>query len=115
MLHAASKEQENLDSYVTENLFVAARDKLPVLIEAVRKIRFMVKAYELPSKEKVRLIEKKLEKCRNQENNPDSQIYKERMRKMLCDDDLDLPLDSSYHVADSSADMSMLNMSQESV
>lgn len=74
MLHAASKEQENLDSYVTENLFVAARDKLPVLIEAVRKIRFMVKAYELPSKEKVRLIEKKLEKCRNQENNPDSQM-----------------------------------------
>lgn len=34
----------------------------------------MVKAYELPSKEKVRLIEKKLEKCRNQENNPDSQM-----------------------------------------
>lgn len=93
MLHAASKEQENLDSYVTENLFVSARDKLPVLIEAVRskfyrflyhllysfniypkEIRFMVKAYELPSKEKVRMIEKKLEKCRNQENNPDSQM-----------------------------------------
>ncbi|XP_011178771.1 cyclin-H [Zeugodacus cucurbitae] len=115
VLHAASKEQENLDSYVTENLFVAARDKLPALIEAVRKIRLMVKAYELPAKDKVRMIEKKLEKCRNQENNPDSQIYKERMRKMLCDDDLDLPLDSSYHVADSSADMSMLNMSQESI
>lgn len=108
----------------------------------------MVKAYELPSKEKVRMIEKKLEKCRNQENNPDSQMwvqvvaiimwfnvnnifskilslnscftfqhysYKERMRKMLCDDDLDLPLDSSYHVADSSAEMSKLSVSQESV
>lgn len=36
VLHAASKEQENLDSYVTESLFHQAKDKLPVLIEAVR-------------------------------------------------------------------------------
>lgn len=36
VLHAASKEQENLDSYVTESLFASAKDKLPVLIEAVR-------------------------------------------------------------------------------
>lgn len=36
VLHAASKEQENLDSYVTEALFLQAKDKLPVLIEAVR-------------------------------------------------------------------------------
>lgn len=38
VLHAASKEQENLDSYVTENLFVAAREKLPSLIEAIRSM-----------------------------------------------------------------------------
>lgn len=36
VLHAASKEQENLDSYVTESLFHQAKDKLSVLIEAVR-------------------------------------------------------------------------------
>lgn len=36
VLHAASKEQENLDSYVTESLFYHSKDKLPVLIEAVR-------------------------------------------------------------------------------
>lgn len=36
VLHSASKEQENLDSYVTECLFENATDKLPVLIEAVR-------------------------------------------------------------------------------
>lgn len=36
VLHAASKEQENLDSYVTGSLFNNARDKLSVLIEAVR-------------------------------------------------------------------------------
>ena len=38
--------------------------------------------------------------------------YKERMRKMYCDDDLDVVEDTSYHIADSSADMSILNMSQ---
>lgn len=36
VLHAASREQENLDSYVTESLFNMATDKLSILIEAVR-------------------------------------------------------------------------------
>lgn len=36
VLHAASKEQENLDGYVTGSLFHNASDKLSVLIEAVR-------------------------------------------------------------------------------
>lgn len=36
VLHAASKEQENLDEYVTGPLFGGARDKLSLLIEAVR-------------------------------------------------------------------------------
>lgn len=42
VLHAASKEQENLDSYVTESLFHSAQNKLPVLVEAVRSkfVRF---------------------------------------------------------------------------
>lgn len=36
VLHAASREQENLDGYVTGSLFNNAMDKLSVLIEAVR-------------------------------------------------------------------------------
>ena len=36
VLHAASKEQENLDGYVTESLFRNVTDKLSILIEAVR-------------------------------------------------------------------------------
>ena len=36
VLHAASKEQENLDAYVTESLFVNAEHMLKPLIEAVR-------------------------------------------------------------------------------
>ncbi|VVC88226.1 cyclin-H [Leptidea sinapis] len=89
VLHAASKEQENLDSYVTDMLFKdAGSDKLAVLIEAVRKIRSMVKMVEGPARERVRAIDKKLDRCRNQENNPDSDIYKQRMREALMDDDI---------------------------
>lgn len=36
VLHAASKEQENLDSYVTESLFAESVHMLKPLIEAVR-------------------------------------------------------------------------------
>lgn len=73
VLHAASKEQENLDHYVTESLFYNSREKLPALIEAVRNIRVMNKNYVPPQKEECRRLDKKLEKCRNQENNPDSE------------------------------------------
>lgn len=73
VLHAASKEQENLDNYVTESLFHNTRDKLPVLIEAVRKIRLMVKSITLIPKEQSDYLNKKLDKCRNPENDPDSE------------------------------------------
>ncbi|XP_055549251.1 cyclin-H isoform X2 [Wyeomyia smithii] len=109
VLHAASKEQENLDSYVTESLFGAAKEKLPVLIETVKRVRSMVRTIELPQKEKVRALEKKLEKCRNQENNPDSQIYKQRMKKMYEDEDEADLMSTSYHIADGNSDVSQLN------
>ncbi|EDW73070.1 uncharacterized protein Dwil_GK16840 [Drosophila willistoni] len=112
VLHAASKEQENLDSYVTELLFVAARDKLPALIDAVRKIRIMVKQYQPPDRDQVKAIEKKLDRCRNQANNPVSELYKERLRRLYTDED-DIPADdASFHIADVSSDTSAMNISQ---
>ncbi|XP_022920146.1 cyclin-H [Onthophagus taurus] len=87
VLHAASKLQENLDSYVTDTLFgIEGRGKLEELIEAVRSIRSMVKmADSIPDKNQQKMLDKKLEKCRNPENNPDSDIYKKRMKAMLDD------------------------------
>ncbi|XP_034481804.1 cyclin-H [Drosophila innubila] len=112
VLHAASKEQENLDSYVTDLLFVSAPEKLRGLIEAVRKIRMLVKNYQPPDREKVKAIEKKLDKCRNQNNNPDSELYKERLRRLYTDED-DMPADdASFHIADVSSDTSAMNISQ---
>lgn len=73
VLHAASKEQENLDSYVVDSLFHNDRETLKVLIAAVQKIRLMVKNSTIPEKDEFKRIERKLENCRNQDNNPDSE------------------------------------------
>ncbi|KAI5705158.1 hypothetical protein M8J76_012105 [Diaphorina citri] len=89
VLQSASKLQENLDAYVTQTLLGQhANVRLVDLIEAVRKIRTLVsKPIESPSREMFKQLEKRLEKCRNQANNPDSHIYKERMLESLNDDD----------------------------
>ncbi|KAL1501000.1 hypothetical protein ABEB36_006407 [Hypothenemus hampei] len=89
ILHAASKLQENLDSYVTDVLFGKdGKNRLAVLIDAVRAIRSMEKtADNTPDKTYIRTLEKKLEKCRNLENNPDSEIYKKKMQALLDEDD----------------------------
>ncbi|ENN72736.1 hypothetical protein HUJ04_013351 [Dendroctonus ponderosae] len=87
VLHAASKLQENLDSYVTDVLFgTGGQDKLEILIGAVRAIRSMEKTAEA-SRDKNKSLEKKLDKCRNPENNPDSEIYKKKMQALLDEDD----------------------------
>ncbi|KAJ8955874.1 hypothetical protein NQ318_005422 [Aromia moschata] len=110
VLHAASKLQENLDSYVTDTLFGEdGRGKLEDLIDAVRGIRSMVKmADSTPDRNQQKMLDKKLEKCRNPENNPDSEIYKKRMQAILDeDDDLYNTISAQNHSMDSSA----LNMS----
>lgn len=90
ILHAASKINENLDSYVMEILIgPSGREHLSGLIEAVRCIRSLIKCIELPPKDQMRLLDKKLEKCRNQAHNPDSYVYKKRMLDMIDEDDDD--------------------------
>ncbi|XP_060522034.1 cyclin-H isoform X2 [Cylas formicarius] len=105
ILHAASKLQENLDSYVTDILFgVGGRDKLEVLIDAVRAIRSMVKMVDAaPDKNLQKVLDKKLEKCRNPENNPDSEIYKKKMQAMLDEDDIYFAISSQNQSRDNSA------------
>lgn len=90
ILHAASKITENLDSYVTEFLIGSSgREHLTGLIEAVRCIRSLIKSIDLPPKDQLRLLEKKLEKCRNQAHNPDSFVYKKRLLDMVNEEDDD--------------------------
>lgn len=48
---------------------------------------------EMPDKNTIKVLEKKLDKCRNQENNPDSDIYKRKALQALQDED-DLPVEA---------------------
>lgn len=56
----------------------------------VVEIRSMVKTIELPQKERIKFLEKKLEKCRNEQYNPDSVVYRQRMKKIYDDEDLEV-------------------------
>ena len=91
MIHGASKNGHNLDKYVTEILFVGEKDdlikeeKLRKIIEAVRNIRVMVKNIDRTeiSTVEIKKLFQELEKCRNQDNNPDSQAYKRKIQVKL--------------------------------
>jgi len=95
VIHGASKNGHNLDKYVTEVLFVGEKDeqikneKLRKIIEAVRNIRVLVKNIERDniSTEEIKELFRTLEKCRNQDNNPDSQAYKRKIQELLDDED----------------------------
>lgn len=84
ILSSASKAGMNLDSYVTDTLLEGGnKDKLTKTIEQIKRVRYMVKHTPSLNREEVRAIEQKLDKCRNQENNPHSEVYKRKMEEML--------------------------------
>lgn len=91
---AVSRLGDNLDQYVTDILFPGEQKQhLAVLVEAVRKIKKMLKNAEPPMGDKKRKeIEAKLEKCRNQENNPNSSQYRANYSEI---DEDDLPIAAS--------------------
>ncbi len=67
-----------MDSYVTEALFGGRGvDKLRSIVGAVKKIRVSVmgvkRAAGAADVSRMKALNEKLERCRNQDNNPDSQ------------------------------------------
>ncbi|XP_040583193.1 cyclin-H [Lepeophtheirus salmonis] len=89
IIHAASKNGQNMDSYVLDVLFGSNDEKLRTFVESIKNIRLMVKNIEpCPLLTIIKPISEKLEKCRNQENNPDSQVYKRKLKEMLDEDDV---------------------------
>jgi cyclin H len=96
VVNSARLKKENLDMYVTDILLSNAKDRLPALIESVRsayveinlalvrpncsnpsfvfspEIRQFVKSLPPVNRERMKALEKKLDKCRNEENDPDS-------------------------------------------
>ena len=116
MIHAASKAGQNVDSYVTDVLFAVGEDgdnpHLGVIIEAVRNIRLMVKNLEpVIDIKAVKPLLERLEKCRNQENNPDSGAYKRKLQALLNEDEDDQPMETAPKVAKTSFSPRMLGVS----
>ncbi|XP_006823279.1 cyclin-H-like [Saccoglossus kowalevskii] len=84
VLHSASKKGVNLDKYVTDSLVGKGNsDTLKQMVEQLKKVRFMVKHIEPLNPTKIQELEEKLQKCRNQELDPESQIYKKKLEEKL--------------------------------
>jgi len=90
IIHSASRQKQNLDSYVTDMLF-GNKDNAAIgaIIDTVRKIRVMVKNIKEPTMN-IKLLSTRLEACRNQDNNPDSSAYKRKM-ELIDEDDIPNP------------------------
>jgi len=88
VIHAASKKKQNFDSYVTERLFGGqGTEAITHIITIVRNIRVMVK--NVPSATpNIKILCTKLNECRNQENDPDSQAYKRKIESLVDEDEM---------------------------
>lgn len=102
VVYAASKVRVNLDGYVihvsverhspfllrylTNLLFVDRIQEIQYLQSVMSTLWTMVNSEVSPPKEKVKQIEKKLENCRNQSNNPDSREYKRSLDEEMADE-----------------------------
>ncbi|OWF49969.1 cyclin-H-like [Mizuhopecten yessoensis] len=88
ILTSAAQVGKNMDSYVTGILLQGAtKDELEKTIYQIKRLKYMVKSQKPLEKEQVGRVQKKLLKCRNQDNNPDSEQYKRKLREMLDDDE----------------------------
>lgn len=90
VIHAAAKKKINLDTYVTECLFGSqGKDAITHIITIVRNIRLMVKNIPEPTPDAaIKAMCVKLDRCRNQDNNPDSQAYKRKLESMVDEEDM---------------------------
>lgn len=88
ILASAEADKVSLESYLTDVLLGgAAPDEIKKTVYQLKRIRYMVSTQEPVQKEQVGQIQRKLEQCRNQENNPDSEVYKRKIQEMLDDED----------------------------
>ncbi|XP_048750256.1 cyclin-H-like [Ostrea edulis] len=88
VLVSAAKEKANLDRYVAETLLKGmSSEEIKKLQLQIKKLRHMVKSQEQISREQMTHLQRKLDTCRNPENNPESEVYKRKLQDMLEEDD----------------------------
>ncbi|XP_072173701.1 cyclin-H-like [Diadema setosum] len=89
LISSASEQGLNIDKYVTE-LLLAGRDSakdLPDIISAIKTVRQMVRNMPKLNREVAKQLEWKLDKCRNEELNPESEVYKKKLKDQLDAED----------------------------
>nr|SVE70488.1 EOG090X080D [Daphnia similis]SVE71112.1 EOG090X080D [Daphnia similis]SVE71743.1 EOG090X080D [Daphnia similis]SVE72371.1 EOG090X080D [Daphnia similis] len=106
IIHSASTSKENVDEYITKILFSEDQKRLLNLIEAVKKIRVMVRNVQLPHRDTIKALEKKLALCCNPDNNSESPAFKKRMKQSF--DEEESFEDGQYPSASSDQVRSML-------
>lgn len=88
--YGANKFQETLHSYINSLLNRNSnQQEANAAKAAIKSIWAMVHNIEVPKKEQVKAIEKRLEKCRNEENNPNSLAYKRKLQEMLEEEEME--------------------------
>lgn len=88
--YGSKKFKENLDGYLCEILFDAYPEKLAYVKEAAKNMFQMIRNESPLMNDPIRAsLEKKLEKCRNQENNPSSIVYKRKLEELQDDDEIE--------------------------
>ncbi|XP_059167590.1 cyclin-H-like isoform X2 [Physella acuta] len=84
----AAKEGIPIDKYIKEILLKSASEKeAENTMYQLRRVKFIVKNTEQVPREQGQAVQKKLDQCRNQENNPDSDVYKQRMLEKLDEEE----------------------------
>ncbi|XP_072019917.1 LOW QUALITY PROTEIN: cyclin-H-like [Amphiura filiformis] len=95
---SARKQGLNIDEYVTETLLGdRQKEDLPVIIETIKRIRTIVKNVQPLNGAQVKQIERKLEKCRNQELNPESEVYKKKAQRQIDLEEEEITIKHQHH------------------
>lgn len=88
ILTSAESDKISLDSYLADMLLAGcSSEEVKKTVYQIKRIKYMVSSQEPLQKDQIGSIQRKLEQCRNQENNPDSDIYKRKLQEMLDDED----------------------------
>lgn len=83
-ISSAGDDNVSLDKYVTQVLLQNAPvEEVNKMAQQIKRIKFLVKNQEPLQRELIGPVQKKLEMCRNQANNPESDIYKRKLEEMF--------------------------------
>ncbi|XP_067943551.1 cyclin-H-like [Watersipora subatra] len=88
LMDSATRANINLTYFLTEHLMRGTEQRMiEQTLKVVKGIGQLVSLTSKPNKDQVKRIDTKLDKCRNQELNPNHELFKRKMRDLDDDDD----------------------------